>query len=284
MKLKPVVVAAALALGAVSAQAAVSCTSVTSPGFTMNYIAGTRMSTQTYFTVTCTRTASGDPTFIDYTVAADNGLYNSGGNRARETISGTNYHVSYDTFANSGCTTSFASGGAARIADTITWSSSTDFTARSKDTAFWGCVNTTQTGMPAGQYDDTITLSLRTTGTTVRDTGTAAARIYAPSACSLTTPPGNVVFNYTAFGSASAANTTFRVTCTTLMPYTLSLDSPSGTVVGLDYALGLSASNAAGTGAAQTYTISGTMAAGQSGVCTGSSCTASNPHTVTVGY
>ncbi|MEP6789973.1 MAG: spore coat protein U domain-containing protein [Ramlibacter sp.] len=284
MKFKHCALAAALALGAASAQAAVDCTSVTSPGFTMNYISSSTMSTQTYFTVTCSRTASGDATSIDYTVAANNGLYNSGGNRARETISGTNYNIKYDLYDNAACTGNFASNGASRISDTITWSSSTDFTARSKDTAYWGCVTQAQSGMPAGQYDDTVTLSLRTTGNTVRDTGAATVRIYAPSACSISTPPGNVAFTYAAFGGATAANTTFGVTCTTLMPYTLSLDATTGTVVGLDYTIGLSSSSATGNGVAQTHTISGTMAAGQSGVCTGASCSASNSHTVTIGY
>jgi spore coat protein U-like protein len=285
MNLKPLALIAALGLHGGLAHAAINCTSVTSPGFSMNYVANTTMSAQTYFTVTCTRNRITDATSIDYTVAVNNGGNNNGGNRAKKTVAGTNYFVSYDTYRNSGCTTTWASNGSARIADTISWSSSNDFSSVSKDTAYWGCVTTTQTGMPAGQYDDSLTLSLRVNGSnTVTDTGTATVKIFAPANCSMSMPPGTINFNYTAFGGLVGASTSFAVNCTTLMPYTLSLNSTTGAVLGLNYTLGLSSASGTGTGGAQPYTISGSMAAGQSGICSGASCTASQPHTVTIGY
>ena len=268
-----------------SAQAAITC-SVTSPGFTMNYVANSTMSQQTYFTTSCSRSSSADAQSLTYSVAVNNGLYNQGGNRARENIAGTNYHVRYESYSDSGCASAWGAGGAVRITDTINWTGgANDFTVVNKNTNYWGCVTTAQSGMPAGGYDDTLTMSLRFSGSnTVRDTGTATVRIYAPAACSIPVAPGNVTFNYTAFGSAVNASTNFSVNCTTLMPYTLSLNSNSGTVLGLSYTLGLSAAGGNGTGEAQSYNINGTMAAGQSGICTTGSCVGSTPHTLTVGY
>ena len=140
--------------------------------------------------------------------------------------------------------------------------------------------------MPGGQYDDTLTLTLRVPGP--NPTTTAAVRIFAPASCTMTVPP-NVSFTYTAFGPTVLASSVFSATCTTLMPYTMSLDSTAGNVIGLDYALGLNTLGVGslattGTGAAQSYTILGSMAAGQAGICVGGVCPGSQGHTVTISY
>jgi len=92
------------------------------------------------------------------------------------------------------------------------------------------------------------------------------------------------VFNYVAFGATVNASTSFGVTCTNSLPYTMALDATSGTVLGLSYTLALAASSGTGTGTLQTYAINGSIAAGQPGTCAAGSCAASQPRTLTITY
>src|SRR4030095_8801322 len=93
------------------------------------------------------------------------------------------------------------------------------------------------------------------------------------ASCTLTSPPGNINLSYTSFQAApAAASANFGVNCTTSMPYTMALDATSGPLVGLNYTLALSQSAATGTGAAQTFSINGGIAAGQPGTCATGSC------------
>lgn len=104
------------------------------------------------------------------------------------------------------------------------------------------------------------------------------------SACSLTTP-ANLVFNYIAMGGAVAAiGGAFNVTCTGSLPYTVAVSPTSGTLVGLNYTLGLTSASSTGTGTAQANAVTGSMVAGQAGTCATASCTASATHTVTISY
>jgi len=104
--------------------------------------------------------------------------------------------------------------------------------------------------------------------------------------CTLSSPPGNVHFNYTSFQTtASLASTSFAVTCMNNTTYSMALDSASGTLLGLSYSLSLSQSGTqTGNGFAQGATINGSVASGQSGSCNGASCTASEPRTLTISY
>lgn len=112
------------------------------------------------------------------------------------------------------------------------------------------------------------------------------------SQCQITAAPTNVAFTYTSFQAAAATSTggAFSVRCTSSLPYTLALSATSGTVPGVSLAYTLSLSATSGTGAGLTtasYTINGSMAPGQSGVCStsASACTGTdNTQTVTVSY
>ena len=110
------------------------------------------------------------------------------------------------------------------------------------------------------------------------------------SACSVTSAPTPVAFNYTS-GQAGAASPTvgsgaFQVTCTNSLPYTLALDATSGTftTVGLNYTLSLSSSSATGTGSAQSFTVGGSIAGSQSGTCATASCADTSARTLTISY
>lgn len=108
------------------------------------------------------------------------------------------------------------------------------------------------------------------------------------SKCEVTSSPTDVAFSYTSFQAVAAAGTggAFSVRCTTNLPYTLSVTATSGTVIGLAYTLGLSAAGGTGAGlTAANYSVTGSMASGQSGVCaTTAACTGTAAHTLTVTY
>lgn len=96
------------------------------------------------------------------------------------------------------------------------------------------------------------------------------------SACQITTAPGDITFNYTSLqGSAATPTSSYAVTCTNLLPYTMSVSGASVTddAVNLAYDLTLSATVGVGSGASQPYTVNGNMAAGQAGTCATASCT-----------
>jgi spore coat protein U-like protein len=264
-----------LAFAAMSAKAAITCT-ITSPGVTLAYPANSSpVAVQTSFTVTCARNLSTDPTTISYSVAVNNGLNPNGiNNRA---FSGSNA-MRYDVYQNATCSTAWKGG--TTINDSITTLSG--FTPVSKTTAYWGCVTNAQSPA-AGTYTDTVTITA-TYGTSTA-TNTFPVSIATPASCNVTTPPGNVAFGtYVAMGSAVNASTNFTVTCTTYLPYTMSLDQGSGVIAGLQYQVSLSTTSASGNGAPQTHSINGTVPAGQAGSCTGATCSGSQTRTLTITY
>ncbi|MBK5205681.1 MAG: spore coat protein U domain-containing protein [Polaromonas sp.] len=254
-----------------SAQAAINC-NLTSNGFSSFYDPAnlTQNITSASFTMTCTRSALGDATSQSYTV-----MLTSGTNQA----SLGNNRINYDVFIDSACGTPWR--GVTTLGGTITFASSTDYFPHSQTVPYWGCVPKSQT-VAAGTYTDTVTMN-----PSIGSNATFPVTIVTPSSCSISTPPGNVTFNYTSFqGYPASASppSPFAATCTNQMPYTMALDATSGTLLGLNYTLSLSASSATGTGLAQSYSINGSIAAGQAGTCAGASCTATAPRTLTISY
>lgn len=150
-------------------------------------------------------------------------------------------------------------------------------------------IPTPQTFAPAGIYDDlavSVTVRLST------DTGAIlAATSFGVSAniqhsCYFSSAPAPLSMNYTSFTSTPATgNAAFQLSCTYNSPYTLTIGPPvTGTLLGLNYSLALSAPSGTGTGGPQSFSVNGTVASGQSGTCATSSCSASQAHTITVGF
>ena len=262
-----------------SAQAAITC-SLTSNGFFTLYVpaATTQNITQASFTMTCTRSDSTDAQSQPYTVKTDNGMHSLGvNNRA---ASGSNY-IRYDNYIDSACTTSWKGNTSLPLGGgTITFASASDFLPHSQTVPFWGCIAAGITTVTAATYTDTVTMT-----PSEGSPATFPVTIATSSSCTISSPPGNVSFNYTSFQStAASASTSFAATCTNQMPYTMALDATSGTLLGLSYALSLSPSSATGTGLAQSYTINGSIAAGQAGTCSGASCSATQARALTISY
>jgi spore coat protein U-like protein len=117
--------------------------------------------------------------------------------------------------------------------------------------------------------------------------GTFNVNVTLSSTCSLSAITA-LDFTYTSFQGA-VANATgggFTVSCTNTLPYTFGLNAGNsatapGTAtitvtdnaVNLQYVVGTSAAGGTGSGAAQSYNVTGTMASGQSGTCATASCT-----------
>lgn len=102
------------------------------------------------------------------------------------------------------------------------------------------------------------------------------------TACKISTAPTAVTFNYTALqtgASSLAAAGSYGVTCTKNLTYTMALDlagSYTDQATDLAYTLALSSAGTAGSGIEQTYSITGNMAAGQSGTCAVSAASCTN--------
>ena len=123
------------------------------------------------------------------------------------------------------------------------------------------------------------------------------------SACTLSAVTA-VDFAYTSLQAAlqNATGGGFSVSCTNTLPYTFGLwagttgvTAPGAATinvtdnsVNLNYTLGLSAAGGTGNGAAQAFSVTGTMAGSQAGTCAAASCTnaaaTNKTHTLIVNY
>lgn len=268
--------AAAVLLAPALASAAYNC-SISSSGVGAAYSPSAPSTTivQSSFTITCTRALS-DASTMSWSVSADNGAHAQGThNRAGFGSS----LLAYDLFKDSACASQWR--GPQTIAGSLAFGGST---SASTTVNYWACITAGQ-NVAAGTYTDSANMSL-TYGSSPQSSagGTISVSISTPASCSLSTPPGNVVLNYTGFGAAANASTTYGVTCSNYLPYTMALDATSGTILGLNYTLSMSAASATGSGAEQTFTISGSIAAGQAGTCSTGSCSASQARVLTVAY
>lgn len=258
------------------ASAAYSCT-ISAGAVSGIYVATAPTTTifQSSFTITCTRALS-DATTMSFSVAADNGGHAQGThNRAAFGAS----LLSYDLFKDSACGTQWR--GPQTISGSLNFAGST---SASTTVQFWACASASQTGLPAGTYTDSVNLTLTYGNLNSTATTALGVSITTNAVCNLTNAPTDIVFTYVSFGAAANASTSFGLTCTSTLPYTMALDATSGTVLGLNYTLALTAASGTGTGALQTYSINGTIAAGQGGTCAVGSCTATQPRTLTVTY
>lgn len=277
--------AGALVLGtaAWSAHAAVTCSAAVSSITTLYdpNAASDTIVTGSY-TVSCIRLAT-DPNTFSWQLGADNGL-NPSGQSNQAGLAGAFYI--YELYRSS------PYSNAARWGDnnaTRRFSGTVNFGALLTGTStgsFDLRLTGPQTVQPAGTYTDTVTVTVRNGSTTaMMSQSTFSVAIITSPACLLASPPTDINFAYTSFqAGAASASTSFGVKCTTALPYTMSLDATSGTLVGLSYSLSLSQSSGTGNGATQTYSVNGSIAAGQAGTCSTASCSASATRTLTISY
>lgn len=148
-----------------------------------------------------------------------------------------------------------------------------------------------------------LTGILSSTAQAASTSGTFNVNITLTSSCTLAAITA-VDFAYTSFqgGAATATGGGFNVSCTTNLPYTFGLQAGNGAptppgaatinvtdnAVNLAYTLALSAAGGTGSGAAQAFSVTGTMAGAQSGTCATATCTnaaaTNRVHTLIVNY
>lgn len=287
--------AIALLSSANFALALTSC-NVSSAGFANGYVPanpGTSI-TSTTFTVTCTRDNAGGPVnaTVQYELTANNGV-NPLGTQNRAALAGS--FLNYNLATDATCATPWK-GATVIPVPTGTFPIAKNSTVSASHT-FYGCIPPGQLALPPeGIYTDTVTMTFslgKVTGTSAFTGGSIPVNIIAPATCNITAPPSNLAFAYTSFSpTVVLANSTFGVSCTTSLTYTISLDAVAGVIAGVNYALalntvangGVNPLPAVGTGIPQTFFINGSLAAGQSGTCTAGNCSGSQVRTLTITY
>ncbi len=267
-------------LGWGAAQAAITCSlSNTNPYPIYDPSSNAHNDSTGTITLICTRLTS-DASSIDYWVGLDQGEPPAGRNLTRQTGTQT---LNYRIYRNAGYSQTW-NNGAGGVTGTINFGGST---ATSVTLTYYFRVIRQQTGKPAGLYDDTPLATLRFNTRFDPDEATTALVpvVSIVAECRVSSTPAPLVLNYTSFSaSAITASTGFAVSCTNSTPYTMALDATSGSMLGLNYTLGLSSSSATGSGLPQNYSVTGTVAANQSGNCASASCSATQARTITITY
>lgn len=233
------------------------------------------------FTLNCNRQAN-EPASMNYRMEMAGGTFPSGG---MQRVQNNNRFYSYNFYRSPSLADPWGTG-AQGIAGTLNFGASL---SASTTVSYFIIVPGGQPAQPACPnnqpicYNDFVNIRL-TGGATANNVVTLSISV--PTGCLLTTPPGNINLTYTSFQSTPAsASTTFGLRCTPNVPYTLSLDANSGTMLSLNYTLAIGPSTAGtGTGAVQNYTVTGTMAAGQIGTCANTTCSGSQSRLLTVTY
>jgi spore coat protein U-like protein len=271
----------ATVIAVIPSYAAVSCSVTVTPISTVYdpTVATENISTGTV-TVSCTRAIS-DPNTFAYSVTADNGLQPNGStNRVQLAANRYNYELYRTTPYTNG--NRWQLQNANRITGTINFGAGL---AATNTAPFDLRIPPLQTIAPAGTYTDTVSVTLRNSGGTTINATAFGVSVITSNSCQLSTPPGSLNFSYTSFqGSPVSQNTTFQARCTSGLPYTVALDATSGNLLGLNYSLSVSPTGRTGSGVEQSFTITGTIAAGQGGTCALASCNGSESRTLTVTY
>lgn len=278
----------------------------------VNYIATYLPTTTTdnvtnlFFEVTCTRDGQGanNAQDVTYTVTADNGAHMGSGTQNRAQNSVGNF-LNYELYKGTTCTSANEFQGLNTFGATVSLvRNASSIPARYN---FIGCIPKQQTLDGPGPYTDlSVTLTVAVAGNTNLNgtlgvPGSVDVTINTPTTCTLSTKPGNIVLNYTAFQAGVAKqNTLFRAACSGGLDYTIKITNIDNTALvtnavaaGINYSLGVSATiggspanpllGTVGTGSAQDAYIIVTAPANQAGSCLGG-CSQTNTHYLTLEY
>ncbi|HEY6093878.1 MAG TPA: spore coat protein U domain-containing protein [Gallionellaceae bacterium] len=284
MKKHPALILLSLACGfclPVHAAYAVYDCIISSPGWSAIYDpqSATANTTTSSVTINCSRAIGkgGDPANMNYTLEADHGWNPAGTVNQARLLSGASL-LQYNEYTDAA--TSMLWGPAPNaISGALKFGGSA---SASTTVTFYAKTPALQNVAP-GSYSDTVTMTL--TYSALITSNVHLVTITVNPVCAFSTPPGNITFNYTSFqATAATASTSFATLCTNTLPYTMSLDTTSATLLGLTYTLSAPTGTYIGTGIAQTYSISGTIAAGQSGTCATATCSGTAVHTLIINY
>lgn len=266
----------ALGVAAQTAHAVISC-NISSPGFFTVYDSTVAVPNDTTSSVTinCSR-ALADASTLTYNLNANNGLSPTGQINQAKLLT----LIKYNEYQDAAFSVLWGPSPPAKNAISGTINFGTGTTA-SVTIPFYIRIAAGQAAA-AGNYTDTVTMILAYGTATAL--ATHAVLISTVPQCQISSPPGNIMFTYTAFQPAVAvASTTFAARCTTALPYTMSLDADTP-MLDLAYSLLLPITTGTGTGLPQIYTISGTIPANQAGTCATATCTATAARTLLITF
>lgn len=287
--------AACLLLASGTAHAAYSCSlSITDTGVIYAQGGGNRIDATGTLTITCNRDVAADANTLSYRIGADNGANYSNPDR-RVRLGATGNYLVYSL------TRGAAVGGAATCADASNWgqiivsanvmSGTLNFGAAASASANWGfClrVRGNQGNPAAGTYTDALNVYAQYPNTlfgAVTPAATLNYSIGARNVCVLNSFPNDMAFSYNSFQAAAQVLTqTIGVACSNALPWSVAIAPTGGTLLGLNYTLTRAPASGTGNGATQNIVITGTIAAGQQGSCSTSTCSASQAHTLTISY
>jgi hypothetical protein len=287
-----------MALWAGAAWGAYSC-NVTTTSVGVIYTGG-NVDTNGLVTLTCTRD-SGDANTLTYRIKATDGNNSIGTDPFRRARLGvTANYLRY--ILRRGTTV----GGAASCGNTSTWrapatgttnviTGTLSFGAALTQSATWGyCIRVRGTAggnpaMPtAGVYTDAFNVFAQypsTDGSPLTPVVAASYTVGVGSQCVFNTFPTSMAFSYTSFSVAPQVVTRqFDLRCSNTLPWSIAISLASNTLLGLNYTLAPSPASGTGTGNDQIVTLTGTLGAGQAGTCATATCTATQPHVVTITY
>jgi len=276
-----------------AAQAVICSVTATSVPPSTLYASGSATNVAGTIASTCTKEA-GDVTRPYIYIGIDQGEPPAGRAMTRQNGSNTlTYEIYHRTYGsgiwNVGTgvnSTSTANGG-------VFYRMANNSSAQTVSFPYYVRIPTPQATAPAGIYDDlAIAATVRLSNSAGSASGiTLAATSFGVSAsiqhsCYFSSTPAPLILGYTSFTTApSVGSSAFQLSCTYNSPYTLTIGPPAtGTLLGLNYSLALSASSGVGTGTPQSFSINGTVTANQAGTCASGSCSGSHAHTITVGF
>ncbi|MFM7331566.1 MAG: hypothetical protein ACKO1L_07875 [Brachymonas sp.] len=258
-------------------------------------------------TITCTRDPLNDPTTLTYRIKADDG------SNPRTTAPFRRAELgATETYLNYILRRGAVVGGTAVCGNLTDWRAPltgftdvirgtlTFATGASSASATWGyCVRVRGTtgGNPelptAGIYNDSFLVTAQYPNSdagAVSAPATAGYTVDVGAKCEFVMPPQNMNFNYTSFSpTAQTLKPIFFLRCSPGLGWSLAVSPPLAPLLGLNYnmSIGLNSnpdvSSGIGTGSDQIIRITGTIPANQAGTCS-SSCTATQPHTVTITF
>lgn len=294
---KHLTILAALWLCGTAAQAqscAINAADLTS-GSNYDPFATVNNDTAGIFSITCTRPKGRNNRFpAQFLVGATDGLNASAGTRRLRRGAFGDY-LAYDLYRNyGGCSQPFglAAGELYTLANSNTKNNDTTTNPNplTGGTSYCFRITAGQNTAPPGTYTDTIIIGVGEADGTAwgYDTVTLSTTIVA--SCRLTSPPTEISLSYTSFASNPSTDTSsFQLRCTNTTTYDLGIDAvaattAAGTLLGLNYTLGLSVAGGTGTALNQSYLINATVPPNQAGTCTGASCSATATHTLMISY
>lgn len=276
------------ALAAGQAYGAYDCSvSVTSIGTL--YVPGKSDDAQGTVSLICSRGAD-DANELSFRIKADTGLNASGTQRRVRrgaTTDTLTYYLSSGACANSSNWFAPPSGTVNVITGTLLFGSS--LTA---SVSLGYCIRMPSQpgGAPtAGIYTDVVNVFAQYPNS---DTGALTVPAFlnysvgVDAQCVFATYPGNMLFNYTSFSpTAQSASQSLVLRCSNNLPWSVSVDPPTSSMLGLSYSIAVSPSSGTGLGnAGHTITLTGTIPAGQAGTCALGTCSATQTHTITISY